>query len=198
MNYSKINNRLPFLHLAANKDIIREHNQYIQVKNFDEPGAYGPAGIYATATNNYTLVYCNLSDHIGDLENVPGHEILIKADQYKKMTGPKVEFLDFAQPGQIITRNRAGQQLDAVPYITADQGPKYPNWPTVLPTDEPEPTEMISVDPKKLAKVCDIMNAGPLVFEFRGPTRVIIARYLEANKHGAVKTLMMPLYFPKN
>lgn len=194
MNYSQINNRLPFLHLTAGKDPFRDSMQYVQVKTFDEPGTYGPAGIYATATDAHTLVFCNLADHIGNLENVPGPEILIKADQYKKMTGPKVQFLDFAQPGQIVTRDKQGQQLDAVPYLTADQGPKYPNWPAVIPTMEPEPTEVIGLSPEKLAKVCGIMNAGQLIFELRGATRAVIAQYLNAQEHGIGKALIMPLY----
>ena len=194
MNYSQINNRLPFLHLTTGKDPLREPFQFIQVKTFDEPGTYGPAGIYATATDAHTLVYCNLADHISDLENVPGPEILIKADQYKKLTGPKVQFLDFAQPGQIITRDKAGQQLDAVPYLTADQGPKYPQWPAVIPTMEPEPTGLIGLDPEKLAKVCDIMNSGPLIFELRGAARAIMAQYVNAEEHGTARALIMPLY----
>ena len=192
MNYSQIINRLPFLHLTTGKDPLREQFQYIQVKTFDEPGTYGPAGIYATATDAHTLVFCNLADHLAGLENVPGPEILIKADQYKKTTGPKVKYLDFAQPGQIITRDLAGQQLDAVPYLTTDQGPKYPNWPAVIPTMEPEPTGTIGLDPEKLAKVCGIMNAGPLIFELRGPTRGIMAQYVNQEEHGTGKALIMP------
>jgi len=168
--------------------------QYVQVKTFDEPGAYGPAGIYATATDAHTLVYCNLAEHLAGLENVPGPEILIKADQYKKLTGPKVYFLDFAQPGQVISRDKAGQQLDAVPYLTADQGPRYPDWPNVLPTSEPEGAGVIGIHPEKIGKVCAIMNAGPLVFEFRGPAKAVIAQYLEAEEHGTGKALIMPLY----
>ena len=194
MNYSQIINRLPFLHLTAGKDALRDAMMHVQIKTFNEPGTYGPAGIYATATDAHTLVFCNLADHIGNLENIPGPEILIKADQYKKLTGPKVCFLDFAQPGQIITRDKAGQQLDAVPYLTADQGPKYPQWPDVIPTMEPEPTGIIGLDPEKLAKVCGIMNAGPLVFELRGPTRGVIAQYLKSEDHGIGRALIMPLY----
>ena len=194
MNYSQINNRLPFLHLTTGKDPLREPYQFIQVKTFDTPGTYGPAGIYATATDAHTLVFCNLAEYISGLENVPGPELLIKADQYKKLTGPKVYFLDFGQPGQIITRDKAGQQLDAVPYLTADQGPKYPNWPAVIPTMEPEPTGTIGMDPEKLAKVCGILNAGPLVFELRGPTRAIMLQYVNAEEHGTARGLIMPLY----
>ena len=193
MNYSQINNRLPFLHLTAGKDSFRDAMQYIQVKTFEEPGTYGPAGIYATATDAHTLVYCNLADHISDLQNVPGPEILIKAEQYKKLTGPKVQFLDFAQPGQIVTRDKAGQQLDAVPYLTAEQGPKYPEWPVVIPTMEPEPTGIIGIDPEKLAKVCGIMNAGPLIFELRGPARAIMLQYVNAEEHGTARGLIMPV-----
>lgn len=189
-----VTNRLPFLHLTASKDPLREPMQYVQIKTFDQPGTYGPAGIYATATDAHTLVYCNLADHITNLENVPGPEILIKADQYKKMTGPKVYFLDFDQAGQIVTRDKQGQQLDAVPYLTADQGPRYPDWPNVLPTSEPEGTGVIGIHPEKIGKVCAIMNAGPLVFEFRGPAKAIIAQYLEADEHGTGKALIMPLY----
>ena len=193
MNYSQIINRLPFLHLTAGKDPLREQFQYIQIKTFDTPGTYGPAGIYATATDAHTLVYCNLADHLAGLENLPGPEILIKADQYKKMTGPKVQFLDFAQPGQIVTRDKAGQQLDAVPYLTADQGPRYPDWPNVLPASNPEGAEVIGIHPEKIGKICDIMNAGPLVFEFRGPSKAVIAQYLEAEEHGTGKALIMPI-----
>lgn len=194
MNYSQIINRLPSLHLTASKDPLREPMQYVQVKTFDTPGTYGPAGIYATSTDAHTLVFCNLAEHLAGLENVPGPEILIKADQYKKMTGPKVQFLDFAQPGQIVTRDKAGQQLDAVPYLTSDQGPKYPNWPAVIPTMEPEPTGVIGLSPEKLAKVCGIMNAGQLIFELRGPTRAVIAQYLNAQEHGTAQAIIMPLY----
>lgn len=194
MNYSQINNRLPFLHLTAGKDALRDAMMHVQIKTFNEPGAYGPAGIYATATDAHTLVYCNLADHISDLQNVPGPEILIKAEQFKKLTGPKVYFLDFEQPGQIITKDKAGQQLDAVPYLTADQGPKYPNWPNVIPTAEPEGTEVIGIHPEKIGKICDIMNAGPLVFELRGPTRPVMAQYVNAEGHGTSRALIMPLY----
>lgn len=194
MNYSQINNRLPSLHLTTGKDPLREQYQFIQVKTFDQPGAYGPAGIYATATDAHTLVFCNLADHITNLENIPGPELLIKADQYKKMTGPKVQFLDFAQPGQIISRDKQGQQLDAVPYLTAEQGPNYPNWPAVIPTMEPEPTGAIGIHPEKIGKICDIMNAGALIFELRGPTRAIMAQYLNAEEHGTGKALIMPLH----
>ena len=194
MNYSQINNRLPSLHLTAGKDPFRDAMQYVQVKTFDTPGTYGPAGIYATATDAHTLVFCNLADHISDLQNVPGPEILIKADQYKKLTGPKVYFLDFAQPGQIVTRDKAGQQLDAVPYIAADQGPKYPNWPDVIPTAEPEGTAVIGIHPEKIGKICDILNAGPLIFELRGPTRPVMTQYVNAEEHGTGRALIMPLY----
>jgi len=194
MNYSQINNRLPFLHLTTGKDPLREPFQFIQVKTFDEPGTYGPAGIYATATDAHTLVFCNLADHISDLQNVPGPEILIKADQYKKMTGPKVQFLDFAQPGQIVTRDKAGQQLDAVPYITPEHARFFPNWPDALPTAEPEGTAVIGIHPEKIGKICDILNAGALIFEFRGPTRPIMAQYVNAEEHGTGRALIMPLY----
>ena len=194
MNYSQIINRLPSLHLTTGKDPLREQFQYIQVKTFDQPGTYGPAGIYATATDAHTLVYCNLADHLAGLENVPGPEILIKADQYKKMTGSKVQFLDFAQPGQIITRDLAGQQLDAVPYLTAEQGPKYPNWPDILPTAEPEPTDIIGIDPEKLAKICGVMNAGPLVVELRGAARPVMVQYLNPEDQGTARGLIMPVY----
>lgn len=194
MNYSQINNRLPFLHLTAGKDTLRDAMMHVQIKTFNEPGTYGPAGIYATATDAHTLVYYNLADYIGSLENVPGPEILIKADQYKKLTGPKVQFLDFAQPGQIITRDKQGQQLDAVPYLTADQGPKYPNWPDVIPTAEPEGTAVIGIHPEKIGKICDIMNAGPLIFELRGATRAVMAQYVNAEEHGTGRALIMPLY----
>lgn len=193
MNYSQINNRLPFLHLTTGKDPLREPFQFVQIKTFKTPGAYGPAGIYATATDAHTLVYCNLADHLSCLENVPGPEILIKADQYKKLTGPKVQLLDFAQAGQIVTRDKAGQQLDAVPYLTADQGPKYPQWPNVLPTAEPEGTAVIGIHPEKIGKICSIMNAGHLIFEFRGPTRPIMAQYERSDEHGTGKALIMPI-----
>lgn len=194
MNYSQIINRLPSLHLTTGKDPLREPMQYVQVKTFDQPGTYGPAGIYATATDAHALIYCNLADHIANLENVPGPEILIKADQYKKMTGPKVYFLDFAQAGQIISRDKQGQQLDAVPYLTSDQGPRYPQWPDVLPTADPEPTGLIGIHPEKIGKVCDIMNAGPLIFELHGPKRAIMAQYLNQEEHGTGKALIMPLH----
>lgn len=193
MNYSQIINRLPSLHLTAGKDPFRESMQYVQVKTFDTPGTYGPAGIYATATDAHTLVFCNLAEHLAGLENVPSPELLIKADQYKKLTGPKVYFLDFAQAGQVISRDKAGQQLDAVPYLTSEQGPKYPNWPDILPTAEPEPTDTIGLDPEKLAKVCGVMNAGPLIFELRGPTRAIMAQYVNQEEHGTGKALIMPI-----
>ena len=194
MNYSQIINRLPSLHLTTGKDPLREQYQFIQIKTFDTPGTYGPAGIYATATDAHTLVFCNLAEHLAGLENVPGPELLIKADQYKKLTGPKVYFLDFAQPGQVISRDKQGQQLDAVPYLTAEQGPRYPQWPDVLPTAEPEPTGLIGIHPEKIGKVCDIMNAGPLIFELRGPARAIMAQYANAEEHGTGKALIMPLY----
>ena len=193
MNYSQINNRLPFLHLTAGKDTLRDAMMHVQIKTFNEPGTYGPAGIYATATDAHTLVFCNLADHIGSLENVPGPEILIKADQYKKLTGPKVQFLDFAQPGQIISKDKAGQQLDAVPYLTAQDGPRYSQWPDVLPTAEPEGTAVIGIHPEKIGKICDIMNAGPLIFELRGPTRPIMAQYVNAEEHGTGRALIMPV-----
>lgn len=189
-----VNHRLPSLHLTASKDPFRESMQYVQVKTFDEPGAYGPAGIYATATDAHTLAYCNLADHIGNLENVPGPEILIKADQYKKLTGPKVYFLDFAQPNQVISRDKQGQQLDAVPYLTTEQGPKYPNWPAVIPTMEPEPTGLIGIDPEKLAKICGVMNAGPLVVELRGAARPVMVQYLNPEDQGTARGLIMPVY----
>lgn len=110
------------------------------------------------------------------------------------MTGPKVYFLDFAQANQIITRDKQGQQLDAVPYLTAEQGPRYPDWPNVLPTSEPEGAAIIGIHPEKIGKICDIMNAGPLVFEFRGPAKAVIAQYLEAEEHGTGKALIMPLH----
>jgi hypothetical protein len=193
MNYSQINNRLPFLHLTAGKDALRDAMMHVQIKTFNEPGTYGPAGIYATATDAHTLVYCNLADHIGNLQNVPGPEILIKADQYKKLTGPKVYFLDFAQPGQIVTRDKAGQQLDAVPYITPEHARFFPSWPDVLPTAEPEPTGVIGIHPEKIGKICDILNAGALIFEFRGPTRPIMAQYGRSDEHGIGKALIMPI-----
>lgn len=189
-----VTNRLPSLHLTASKDPLREQFQYVQIKTFDQPGTYGPAGIYATATDAHTLVYCNLADHLAGLENVPGPEIFIKADQYKKLTGPKVYFLDFAQPGQVISRDKQGQQLDAVPYLTADQGPRYPQWPDILPTSEPEPTGLIGIHPEKIGKICDVMNAGALIFELRGPARAIMAQYLNQEEHGTGKALIMPIY----
>lgn len=188
-----VTHRLPSLHLTAGKDPFRDSMQYVQVKTFDEPGTYGPAGIYATATDAHTLVFCNLADHLSGLENVPGPEILIKADQYKKLTGPKVYFLDFDQPGQVISRDKQGQQLDAVPYLTADQGPKYPNWPDVIPTAEPEGTAVIGIHPEKIGKICDILNAGPLIFELRGPTRPIMTQYVNAEEHGTGRALIMPV-----
>ena len=194
MNYSQIINRLPFLHLTASKDELRDAMTHVQIKTFNEPGTYGPAGIYATATDADTLVYCNLADHLTNIEDVPGPEILIKADQYKKLTGPKVQFLDFAQSGQIVTRDKAGQQLDAAPYLTAQDGPRYPQWPDVLPTAEPEPTGVIGIHPEKIGKVCDIMNAGPLIFELRGPTRAVMAQYVDAQEHGTGRAVIMPLY----
>lgn len=189
-----VTRRLPSLHLTASKDQLREAMQYIQVKTFDEPGTYGPAGIYATATDAHTLVFCNLAEHLSGLENIPGPELLIKADQYKKLTGPKVYFLDFAQPGQVISRDKQGQQLDAVPYIVPEHARFYPQWPDVLPTAEPEPTGLIGIHPEKIGKVCDIMNAGPLIFELRGATRAIMAQYLNAEEHGTGKALIMPLH----
>lgn len=194
MNYSQIINRLPFLHLTTGKDPLREQFQFIQVKTFDQPGTYGPAGIYATATDAHTLVFCNLADHIGSLENVPGPEILIKADQYKKLTGPKVQFLDFAQPGQIVTRDKAGQQLDAVPYIVPEQARFFPNWPDILPTSEPEPTGVIGLDPEKLAKICGVMNAGLLTFELRGSARPVMVQYSNPEDQGTARGLIMPVY----
>jgi hypothetical protein len=179
--------------MTASKDPFRESMQYVQVKTFDTPGIYGPAGIYATATDAHTLVFCDLAEHLSGIENVPGPELLIKADQYKKLTGPKVCFLDFAQPGQIITRDKQNQQLDAVPYLTADQGPKYPQWERVIPTIEPEPTGVIGLDPEKLAKVCGIMNAGPLIFELRGARGAITAQYVIPEKHGTAKAVIMPV-----
>ena len=189
-----VTHRLPSLHLTAGKDQFRDAMQYVQIKTFDTPGTYGPAGIYATATDGHTLAFCNLAEHVSGLENVPGPEILIKADQYKKLTGPKVYFLDFAQPGQVIGRDKAGQQLDAVPYLTADQGPKYPQWPDVLPTAEPEGTAVIGIHPEKIGKICDILNAGPLVFELRGATRPVMVQYVNAEEHGTARALIMPLY----
>lgn len=188
-----ITHRLPSLHLTTSKDPFRESMQYVQVKTFDQPGTYGPAGIYATATDAHTLVFCNLAEHLAGLENVPEPEILIKADQYKKLTGPKVYFLDFAQPGQVISRDKQGQQLDAVPYLTTDQGPRYPQWPDVLPTSEPEGAAIIGIHPEKIGKICDIMNAGPLIFELHGPTRAIMAQYLNAEERGTGKALIMPI-----
>lgn len=188
-----VTHRLPSLHLTAGKDPFRDAMQYVQIKTFDTPGTYGPAGIYATATDAHTLVFCNLAEHLSGLENVPGPELLIKADQYKKLTGPKVYFLDFAQPGQVIGRDKQGQQLDAVPYITPERARFFPNWPDVIPTAEPEPTGIIGIDPEKLAKVCGIMNAGPLVFELRGPARPVMAQYVNAEEHGIGKALIMPV-----
>jgi hypothetical protein len=189
-----VTHRLPFLHLTAGKDTLRDAMMHVQIKTFNEPGTYGPAGIYATATDAHTLVYCNLADHLSGLENIPGPEILIKAEQYKKLTGPKVYFLDFDQAGQVISRDKQGQQLDAVPYLTAEQGPKYPNWPDVLPTAEPEGTAVIGIHPEKIGKVCDILNAGPLVFELRGATRPVMVQYVNAEEHGTARALIMPLY----
>ena len=189
-----VTHRLPSLHLTAGKDPFRESMQYVQVKTFDAPGTYGPAGIYATATDAHTLVFCNLAEHLSGLENVPGPELLIKADQYKKLTGPKVYFLDFGQPGQVIGRDKQGQQLDAVPYITPEHARFYPNWPDVIPTAEPEGTAVIGIHPEKIGKICSIMNAGPLVFELRGPTRPVMTQYVNAEEHGTSRALIMPLY----
>jgi hypothetical protein len=191
--YSLILARLPFLHLIASKDPFRDAMQYVQIKTFNEPGIYGPAGIYATATDAYTLAYFNLAEHLSNLENIPGPEILIKADQYKKLTGPKVYFIDFATPGQIISRDKAGQQIDAVPYLTAQDGPRYPEWPNILPTMEPEPAPLIGLHPEKLTTLCDVMNRGPLIFEFRGARRAIVARYLKPDESGTGYALVMPL-----
>jgi len=187
--------RLPFLHLTTGKDPFREPFQFIQVKTFDQPGTYGPAGIYATATDAHTLAYFNLAEHLTNLENIPEPEILIKADQYKKLTGPKVYFLDFATPGQIVSRDKAGQQIDAVPYLTAQEGPRYPDWPNVLPTMEPEPAPIIGIHPEKLTTLCGIMNKGPLMFELRGAHRAIVARYANPEEDGTGYALVMPLFF---
>ena len=188
-----VTHRLPSLHLTAGKDPFRDSMQYVQVKTFDTPGTYGPAGIYATATDAHTLVFCNLAEYISGLESIPGPEILIKADQYKKLTGPKVYFLDFGQPGQVISRDKQGQQLDAVPYITPEHARFYPNWPDVIPTAEPEGTAVIGIHPEKIGKICDILNAGPLVFELRGPTRPVMTQYVNAEEHGIGKALIMPI-----
>ena len=189
-----VTHRLPSLHLTAGKDPFRDSMQYVQVKTFDTPGTYGPAGIYATATDGHTLVFCNLAEYISGLESIPGPEILIKADQYKKLTGPKVYFLDFGQPGQVISRDKQGQQLDAVPYITPEHARFYPNWPDVIPTAEPEGTAVIGIHPEKIGKICDILNAGPLVFELRGATRPVMVQYVNAEEHGTARALIMPLY----
>lgn len=192
---SMITARLPFLHLTASKDPFLESMQYVQVKTFDQPGTYGPSGIYATATNAHILAFFNLAEHLSNLENIPGPEILIKADQYKKLTGPKVYLLDFATPGQIVSRDKAGQQIDAVPYITTQDGPRFPDWPQVLPTMEPEATLTIGIHPEKLDTACEIMNRGPLLFEFRAANRAIVARYLNSKEHGTGFALVMPLFF---
>jgi hypothetical protein len=58
---------------------------------------------------------------------------------------------------------------------------------------EPEPAPLIGIHPEKLTTLCDVMNRGPLMFEFRAANRAIVARYLKPDEHGTGYALVMPL-----
>jgi hypothetical protein len=185
------------IHLSASKDAMRQAMQYVEFSTLPE-GDQGPAGLYAVATDAQTLFWINVSETLSNPEVLPA-DFYLHADQYKKLTGPKVYFIACNQDQKTInTKDKSGNTLDVLPYLDPVDmvtGPgKFPQWTAVLPTStEYQLTGgQIGLSPKLMNRAAQIMDAGAWIVTFRGANRAAIIQYWN-EENGTAQGLMMPV-----
>jgi hypothetical protein len=186
------------IHLSASKDSLRPAMNYIKFSVLSE-GPQGPSGLYAVATDAHALFWLNVSEVLSNPEILPV-EFYVHADQYKKLTGPKVYLIGCDQHQKTIrTMDKAGNTLDVLPYldpVDMMNGPgKYPQWTAVLPTTtEYQLTGgQIGFNPKFLGRAAQIMDAGPWMVSLRENNRPVIVQYANPEDNGTAQGLIMPI-----
>jgi hypothetical protein len=185
------------IHLSASKDGMRPAMQYVEFCTLPE-GDQGPAGLYAVATDAQTLFWVNVSETLSTPEILPAN-FYLHADQYKKLTGPKVYLIGCDQDAKTIrTMDKAGTTLDVLPYLDFEAmrsaAGKYPQWTAILPTStEYQLTGgQIGLSPKLMNRAAQIMDAGAWIVTFRDANRAAIIQYWN-EENGTAQGLIMPL-----
>ena len=185
------------IHLSASKDAMRQAMQYVEFCTLPA-GPQGPGGLYAVATDGNTLFWINASEVLSNPEILPA-DFYLHADQYKKLTGPKVYLIGCDQDTKTIrTMDKAGNTLDVLPYLDFEAmrsaAGRYPQWTAILPTStEYQLTGgQIGLNPKLIGRAAQIMEAGPWIVTFREANRAAIIQYWN-EENGTAQGLIMPI-----
>jgi hypothetical protein len=154
--------------------------------------------LYAAATDASTLFWLNVSEVLSNPEVLPAN-FYLHADQYKKLTGPKVYLIGCDQDQKTIrTMDKAGNTLDVLPYLDFEgmrnTAGRYPQWTVILPTsnDHQLPGGQIGLSPKLINRAAQVMDAGPWILTFREKHRAAIIEYAN-EENGTATGLIMPI-----
>ena len=186
---------LPQLHVACGKDPLRPVLTYVQIKKFDE-GEQGPAGWYAAATDAHILVWIRLSDYMDTnfFDQLNETELHLPAKDWKLLC--KAEFIDIASDGLTLELfDKKFSNIGYIRFLAQDKMERFVKWDEFLSihtnrTDKP--IDSIGMNCDTLNRLTQILNKGSLMFKFRSKDLPILVNYMDMDKHGNDKGIIMP------
>ena len=165
---------LPQFEKCASKDELRSAMMHVAL--FKD---------YTVCTNAHVLAW-QKNEYPSELQSFINEEnaVFIPAEQYKKISGKEIDFLDVDKHSLVFRDTKKGSKI-FVEYTTEKRRPfgRYPQWKQVLPVDidcnggspeEPTAISAIGMDINYLQAVKECFKWPRFRFDFFGERKAIL------------------------